>query len=397
MRKIRLLCLLPLIATLLTQDVGAQSSQPLSQQMAATAMHIWKDSLVVGSSKDGRARWVYQESVLLRGIEELYKTTGDKKYYDYIKKHVDYYVQPDGTIRTYSLKDYSIDGIPMGRIVLLLYKKTGEQKYRTAAQTLNRQLEEMPRTHEGSIWHKAIYPWQVWLDGLYMGQPFNAEYAKLFKNDTSIYNDITNQFVWIENHTRDPKTGLLYHGWDESKGMKWANDSTGCSPQFWSRAMGWYAMALADVPEFLPENHPGRQKMKEIFTRLATAVQKAQDPATGVWWQILDSVGVKGNYPESSGSCMFVYAIAKGVRLGYLPASFLATAKKGYEGIKKQFIETDASGQVNLKLTCRGAGLGNNPYRDGSFHYYISEPVITNDSHGIGSFILAANEMEKVK
>ncbi len=397
MKKLRLLSLLCLAVFFFAPSVNAQSGQPLSQQLAATAMHLWKDSLVVGSSKDGRARWVYQESVYLRGLEELYYTTGDQKYYDFIKKHVDYYVNADGSIRTYRYADMSIDNIPMGRMVLFLYKKTGEEKYLKAIQTLNRQMEEMPRTDEGSIWHKAIYPWQVWLDGLYMGQPFYAEYTKVMKKDAAIYDDITNQFVWIEAHTRDPKTGLLYHGWDESKGMKWANDVTGCSPQFWSRAMGWYALALAEVPAFMPANHPGQQKLKEIFVRLATAVQKAQDPATGVWWQITDSVGVKGNYPESSGSCMFVYALARGVRLGYLPASFLATAKKGYEGIKKQFIETDATGQVNLKYTCRGAGLGNNPYRDGSFAYYIHEPVITNDAHGIGSFILAANEMEKVK
>lgn len=393
--KLKLLAIAFSIIALQVNVVSAQAKLPLSQQMAATAMKLWKDSLVVGSSKDGRARWVYQESVVLRGMEELLKTTGDKKYYDYIKKHTDYYVNDDGTIRTYNMYNYSIDDIPMGRIVLFLYKKTGEQKYLKAAQLLNRQLEGMPRTHEGGLWHKAIYPWQMWLDGLYMGQPFNAEYAKMFKKDPAAFDDITNQFVWMEKHARDDKSGLLYHAWDESKGMKWSDDVTGKSPHFWSRGMGWYAMALAEVPDFMPEQHPGREKLKEIFVRLAAALQKYQDPASGVWWQITDSLNAPGNYLEASASCMFVYALAKGVRMGYLPASYLETAKRGFEGIKKQFIETDANGQVNLKNICRGAGLGNNPYRDGSYRYYLSEPIVTNDSHGVGACILMFNEVEK--
>ena len=231
-------------------------TKPLSEQMAATAMTKWKDSLVVGSSKDGKARWNYQESVVLKGMEEIYNTTGDKKYFDYIKRHVDYYINKDGSIRTYKQDEYSIDNIPMGRLALFLYRKTGEQKYLKAGQLVNKQLEGMPRTLEGGLWHKAIYPWQMWLDGLYMGQPFHAEYSKMFKKDIKEYDDITNQFIWMEKNTRDEKSGLLYHAWDESKGMKWSDDITGRSPHFWSRAIGWYAMALVDVPDFMPEDNP---------------------------------------------------------------------------------------------------------------------------------------------
>lgn len=374
---------------------NTSSRLPLSQQMAQTAMTKWKDSLVVGSSKDGRARWGYQESVVLRGMEEIYNVTGDKKYWDYIRHHTDYYVQSDGSIRTLNASEYSIDNIPFGRILLSLYQTTHEEKYLKAAQLLHKSLEGAPRTLEGGLWHKAIYPWQMWLDGLYMGQPFHAEYAKQFNEDAKVYNDIVNQFVWMEAHTRDEKTGLLYHAWDESKGMKWADDVTGRSPHFWSRAIGWYAMALVEVPELLPQNHPGLQKLKEILNRLAIAIKNYQDPATGVWWQITDSSKAKGNYLESSGSCMFVYALAKGVRLGYLPASYLETAKKGWAGIVKQFIEKDAAGNLLLKNTCRGAGLGGNPYRSGSYEYYLHEPVVTNDAHGIGAFLHAAIEMEK--
>lgn len=386
-----------------TVRMAAQAPPPkgspllLSQQMAQTAMTKWKDSLVVGSSKDGRARWGYQESLVLRGFEEIYKATGDKRYWDYIKHHVDYYVQPDGSIRTFRAAEYSIDNIPFGRLALRMYQATGEEKYRTAATLVHAQLEGMPRTLEGGLWHKAIYPWQMWLDGLYMGHPFHAEYAAQFKEGTGVYDDIVNQFVWMEAHSRDKKTGLLYHAWDESKGMKWADAVTGRSPQVWSRAMGWYAMATVEMLELLPQGHPGRQKLKEILGRLAAAIKTYQDPATGVWWQITDSINAKGNYPESSGSCMFVYALAKGVRLGYLPASCSETAKKGWAGIIKQFIERDAAGNVSLKNTCRGAGLGGNPYRDGSYQYYVGEPVVTNDAHGIGAFLHAAVEMEKTE
>ena len=371
-------------------------SKPLSQQMASTAMQKWKDSLVTASSKDGRARWNYQESVVLRGMQEIYKTTGDKKYYDYIKRHVDYYVNKDGSIRTYKQDEYSIDNIPMGRLTLFLYQTTGESKYLRATQLVHIQLEGMPRTLEGGLWHKSIYPWQMWLDGLYMGQPFHAEYAHAFKADSKVYDDITNQFVWMEKHARDPKSGLLYHAWDETKGMKWSDDKTGCSPHFWSRAIGWYAIALTEVPELLPEGHPGRQTLREILNRLAVAIKNYQDPQTGVWWQITDSINAKGNYLESSASCMFVYALARGVRLGYLPAAYLETARQGYEGIQKEFIATDANGQLILKNTCRSGGVGNNPYRDGSYRYYLSEPIVTNDAHGVGSFLLMANEMEKL-
>jgi unsaturated rhamnogalacturonyl hydrolase len=363
--------------------------------MAATAMHLWKDSLVLhgGGREKLPQRWVYNESVYLRGLEEVWKTTGDNIYYDFIKRRMDKFITEDGNIRTYNYCEYNIDNIPMGRLVLTLYKKTGEEKYARAARLLRKQLSEHPRTKAGGFWHKSYYPWQMWLDGIYMGQPFYAEFAQVFKEETKTFDDVVNHFVVMEKQTRDEKTGLLYHAWDESKGIKWANNITGCSPHFWSRAIGWYAMSLAEVPSFLPEGHPGKQTMIAIFTRLAAALEKSQD-ASGCWWQVTDSANAKGNYLEASGSCMFVYALAKGVRLGYLSPDYLKTARKGYEGILKHFIQKDANGQLNLTNICRGAGLGGNPYRDGSYQYYLSEPVVSNDPQGIGAFIMAANEME---
>ena len=277
---------------------------------------------------------------------------------------------------------------------MLLYRVTGKDKYKKAADLLRSQLKTHPRTNEGGFWHKKIYTNQMWLDGLYMAEPFYAEYAMLF-NEESAFDDIANQFIWMEKHARDPKTGLLYHAWDESKQQQWANKETGTSPLFWSRAMGWYANAIVDVLDYFPATHPKRQALIDILNRLVNAIEKQQDKATGLWYDIMNYNGAdkEKNYFETSASCQFTYAVAKGVRKGYLPASKISIAKKGYEGIVKKFVKVE-DGQTNLHGTVKVSGLGGNPYRDGSFNYYMSEPVIVNDPKGIGAFLLASNEME---
>ncbi|PWG78254.1 glycoside hydrolase family 88 protein [Pararcticibacter amylolyticus] len=388
MRRISIISFLSLFLTVQVSTSYAQT-KPLSEKMAATVMDIWADSLWVGRP----FKWTYDQGVLLEGISSIWQRTADKQYFDYIKKSMDFFVQSDGTIRTYDSHNYNIDNIKNGRSLLLLYKVTGQEKYLKAAKILKEQLRTHPRTNEGGFWHKKIYPYQMWLDGLYMGQPFYAEYSSLM-NDTAAFNDITNQFVYMENHSRDAATGLMYHGWDESKKEKWADKTTGRSAHIWARAMGWYGMALVDALPYFPDNHPGKKTLLDILARYAVAVQKVQNAKTGVWYDILDAPLRKGNYFESSGSSMFVYTFAKAVRLGYLPESYMKSAQKGYEGIKKQFIETVDAGKVNLKGTVSVSGLGGKPYRDGSFEYYMSEKVITNDPKGVGSFMLAANEME---
>lgn len=366
-------------------------SQSVSEKMAETVMTIWKDSLY---SPGKPARWTYDQGVILKGIEGLWYRTGDPKYFNYMQKSMDFFVNDKGEIRTYKLSDYNIDNVLCGRILISLYNVTGKEKYFKAATTLREQLKTQPRTNEGGFWHKKIYPYQMWLDGLYMGEPFYAEYSATF-NEPGNFDDIANQFIWMEKHARDPKTGLLYHGWDESKQQKWANPQTGLSPHFWARAMAWYGMALADVLEFFPAGHPKRDTLVNIFKRFCNAIQKVQDPKTGLWYDIINLPNGKGNYLESSASSMFVCAVAKGVRIGVLPASYLPIAKKGYEGILKQFIETDpATGLTGLKGTVTVSGLGGNPYRDGSYEYYMSEKVITNDPKGVGAFLQASNEME---
>lgn len=370
-------------------SVTAQKS--LSEQMVETVMHLWPDSMAL---KPGQpAKWIYDQGLVLKGVEKVWNRTGNGRYFDYIKKSMDFFVGKDGQIRTYKQSDYNIDNITPGRNLLMLYDVLGDERYRTAAATLREQLKGQPRTQEGGFWHKKIYPWQMWLDGLYMGEPFYAEYATRF-NEPTAFDDIANQFIWMEKNARDSKTGLLYHAWDESREQQWANPQTGLSPNFWGRAMGWYGMALTDVLEIFPKNHAKRAVLDAILKRYAAAVKSVQDKQTGVWWQILDKPGVKGNYLEASASSMFVYALAKGVRLGILPASDMAAARKGYAGIIKEFITVE-NGITHLNRVCQVAGLGGNPYRSGSFDYYIGEPVVTDDPKGIGAFIQTAVEMER--
>jgi unsaturated rhamnogalacturonyl hydrolase len=360
--------------------------------MADTAMNgLWKDP--AKNEAGAPSKWTYEQGLVLKGIEGVWLSTGEGKYFQYIQKSMDQFLENDGTIRTYKLDDYNLDNILPGRDLLLLYKVTGQEKYRKAAATLREQLKTHPRTSDGGFWHKKIYPFQMWLDGLYMGEPFYAEYAATFHEDAA-FDDIAKQFELMELHARDAKTGLLYHGWDESKQQQWANRETGRSPNFWGRAMGWYAMALVDTLDYFPTSHPRRSELIAILKRLAAATEKYQDPKSGLWYQVLDKGSEKGNYTEASAACMFVYALAKGVRNDYLPAKYLGVAQRGYKGILDRFIKTDGNGQVNLEGTVSVAGLGGKPYRDGSYEYYLSEKVVTNDPKGVGAFLLASSEMQ---
>ena len=381
-----LICLLTFSGMVAVQ---AQSLS-LSERMAETVMTRWRDSWEL---QPGRTeKWSYDQGVVLKGIEGVWLNTADGKYFQFIQQSMDRFVNDDGTIRTYSIDEYNIDNINNGKILLLLYKVTGQEKYLKAAALLREQLRTHPRTKEGGFWHKKIYPYQMWLDGLYMGEPFYAEYAAMFQDHLAVL-DIVDQFRFMEIHSADDRTGLLYHAWDESRQQRWADPETGRSPHFWGRAMGWYAMALVDTLDYFPQNDEKQEALIKILERLAVAVQKYQEPKSGLWYEVLDKGSAKGNYLEASVSCMFTYALAKGVRKGYLPVSYLNVARKGYRGIVTRFIKTDPGGQMNLEGTVSVGGLGGNPYRDGSYEYYLSEKVVTNDPKGIGAFLMASNEM----
>jgi unsaturated rhamnogalacturonyl hydrolase len=379
---------LPILIALVTLNVFTQA--PVSERLADTAMNrIWVDD----RNQPGiPPRWTYDQGVVLKAIEEMWYATGDPKYFRHIQKGMDYWIDADGNHKDYHLEEYNIDHVTPGQLMLTLYRATGQEKYRKIADLLRSQLKTHPRTNEGGFWHKKIYPYQMWLDGLYMGEPFYAEYSEVFGEDN--WNDIANQFVWMEKHARDPKTGLLYHGWDESKQQRWANKTTGLSPHVWGRAMGWFAMGLVDTLEHFPKTNPRRTELIAILNREAAAIEKYQDAKSGVWWDIIDLPGREKNYHESSASAMFVYAIARGVREGYLPEKFMKTAIRGWEGIKREFIKTNAKGETDWEGTVSVSGLGGNPYRDGSYEYYMSEKLRTNDPKGLGPAIKAALEME---
>jgi unsaturated rhamnogalacturonyl hydrolase len=390
MKIAKIVCLLVLFSV--AGVSGAAQTAPLSERMAATAMNsLYRNA--ARNESGTPARWTYDHGVVMKGIEAVWLSTGDGKYFSYIQQGIDHFVNDDGTIRTYNLAEYNLDNIYPGRTLLLLYKVTGQEKYKKAATLLREQLKEQPRTSDGGFWHKKVYPYQMWLDGIYMGEPFYAEYAATF-HDTAAFDDVAQQFILMERHARDPRTGLLYHGWDESKKQRWADPVTGHSPNFWGRAMGWYAMALVDTLDYFPRDHPQRAELLAILNRLAKAVEQYQDPQSGLWYLVVDKGSDEGNYLEASAACMLVYALAKGTRNGYLPASYLDVAQKGYKGIVDRFVKSDASGQVNLEGTVGVAGLGGNPYRDGSYQYYIGEKVVTNDPKGVGAFLMASSEME---
>jgi unsaturated rhamnogalacturonyl hydrolase len=389
-----LLKLFGLLVIVLINSFVKVNAQTWSEKMATTVMTVWKDSLFTDLSKP--AKWTYDQGVILKGIEDLWYRTGDVKYFNYMQQCMDFFVNERGEIRTYKLTDYNLDNLLCGRVLLTLAKVTNKEKYFKAATTLWEQLKSQPRTNEGGFWHKKIYPYQMWLDGLYMAEPFYVEYAVTVQ-DTTVFDDIALQFIRMENHARDPKTGLLFHGWDESKAQKWANPVTGTSPHFWARAMAWYGMALVDVLEKFPVSNKYHDSLQLILQRFVKAIKNVQDPKTGLWYDILNMPGAKGNYFEASASSMFVCAIAKAVRLGLIPDGNIKTAKLGYEGIITTFLEKDGAGQTNLKGTVSVSGLGGNPYRDGSYDYYMSEKVVLNDPKGVGAFLQAANEMELVQ
>jgi unsaturated rhamnogalacturonyl hydrolase len=372
------------------QDLDAQASP--SRVMARTVIKQWPAGVVSTTGHPGE--WGYEEGVLLDGMAAEWHATADGQDFAYVKAAVDKYVTEEGTIIGYKADGRTLDDIEMGRAVLLVYRVTQQAKYYRAAKFLEEQLAVQPRTASGGYWHKQIYPNQMWLDGAYMAGPFRAAYATTFQQPGD-FDDIAKQLLLMDARMRDPKTGLMRHGWDESKEMPWADKTTGLSPEVWGRAMGWYAMALVDVLDWMPTDHPQRGDLIAALNRTAAAVVKFQDVKTGLWWQVMDKGGQAGNYTEASASCMFVYALAKGVRMGYLPQSDESAARRGWEGIQKTFVTTGADGLMVLNGTVKVGGLGGKPYRSGSYEYYIGEKTQANDAKGVGAFLLAGSEMEQ--
>ncbi|MCB0424641.1 MAG: glycoside hydrolase family 88 protein [Mangrovimonas sp.] len=343
-----------------------------------------------------KPKWEYTHGLILLACQRLNAQYPNPKYDAYVKAWYNQMIDDSAHVKTYKQSVYNIDRVKPGNALIGLYNETKNEKYLKVIHLLREQLSGQPRTSEGGFWHKKVYPYQMWLDGLYMGEPFYAQYTNEFDSGESAqkaYDDIVLQFDLIQKHSKDSVTGLLYHGWDESKEQAWANKETGTSPHFWGRAMGWYMMALVDVLDYFPKEHPGYQRLVEYLNEESEVLLKYRDQ--GLWYQVLDQGGEEGNYLEASASSMFVYAFAKGANKGYLPEEFKNIANDSFQAMIKQFVTVDGDGIVSLNQVCGVAGLGGNPYRDGSYEYYVNELIRSNDPKGVGPFIMAALELDK--
>jgi len=338
-------------------------------------------------------RWSYTHGLIMMAMQRLWQHNSDERFWDYAKSYADTMIDAQGQIRDYDITEFNIDHINAGKILFLLYERSADPRYLTAIETLRTQLRWQPRTTDGGFWHKLRYPWQMWLDGLYMGSPFLAEYGKRFGDSTAV-NDVIHQILLMEKHALEPESGLLFHGYDESRLQRWSDDKTGLSPNIWGRAMGWYAMAVVDVLDHLPKNHPRRPEVMEVLKRLADAIAPYQSE-NGLWCQVLDMPQEPGNYEEATVSSMMAYVLARAVNQGYLPESYLDMARKAYAGILTHLVKVDENGVMSLEKCCAVAGLGGDPYRDGTYEYYINEKIRANDPKGTGPFILASLEFER--
>lgn len=319
---------------------------------------------------------------------------------EYVDAWYDAIIREDGSVGVnYKKANYSLDHVCPARTLFKLYELTGKQKYRACMDSIYLQLSSQPRTEAGAFWHKKIYPYQVWLDGLYMGTPFYAEYSATRLNSTHEkyvnFDDVADQFRIAYSKCYDYSTGLLRHAWDETGSMFWADPYTGQSAHSWGRAMGWYVMALVDVLDWMPEDHPARPDMLGMLHSILETLPKYADEKTGMWYQVLDCPGREGNYIESTCSAMFTYAYLKAVEKGYEP-QYAKYAKRLYRNLVKTFIREEADGTITLTQCCAVAGLGGKENRSGDYDYYIHEKITENDPKGVGPFIWASLIYERI-
>ena len=350
---------------------------------------IWN----IESIKGGKApHWNYIDGCMITSLLEIEKITGEKKYFDFAESFIDYYIADDGKILGYNVEKYNLDDLNEGRVLFELYERTGKEKYLLALREQHRHLTEQPRTCTGNFWHKLIYPNQIWLDGIYMAQVFSALYARKFGGED--YSDIIKQIKNVKKYMFDGQKGLYYHGIDCSKSAFWADKETGLSRSFWLRSIGWFSVALADVIGIITDEE-AKAEMVEIFAELMNSIIAYRDSGSGMYWQVVDKGGAEGNYLETSGSCMIAYAQLKGARLGVLSDKHRELGRQTFDGVCEKYLTVSEDGELNLGGICLVAGLGpeNNRRRDGSFEYYISEPIVENDAKGVAPFVLAYTEI----
>ncbi len=375
------------------KQTAIEPSQDWSVRMAETIMKDYPQMWRMEESEN--IKWAYTKGLMCDAFLALWKESENPAYLKYAQDYADTMIDESGTIYGYKMEDYNIDKINPGKMLFTLYEETSDIRYETALQTLREQLNNHPRTNAGGFWHKKRYPHQMWLDGLYMGSVFYARYGKQYDEPESVV-DAADWIILMEEMARDTETGLLYHAWDESREQKWANNETGLAPHFWGRGMGWYGMALVDILDYLDQNSK-RDEVIEIAKRMAKAIIKVQDPESGIWYQVLDQGNREGNYLEGSVSSMFTYFLLKAVMMNYIDDSYLEHAEKAYQGIIDNLIIEREDGGIALSPVCAVAGLGGDPYRDGTYEYYINEKKRDNDPKGVGPFILASILYEKLE
>ena len=340
------------------------------------------------------ATWNYIDGCMLGALLEMTDITGDSRFADFVEYFVDSFVSEDGSIRTFQAEKQTLDDINEGKVLFPLYRMTGKEKYRLAMDTLQNALAAQPRTYEGSWWHKKIYPHQVWLDGIYMAQVFRTLYEKHVGNGD--YSDVIAQIRVVRNRMFDEKKRLYYHGYDASKTVFWADKETGLSKSFWLRAMGWFAAALVDIADILPEGED-KGYIASLLREMMEGILPYADAQTGLYWQVVDQGGREGNYLETSGSSMMAYAMMKGARLGFLPNKYAVQGKKTFDGIVNRYLSFEGDNLV-LGGICLVAGLGpeSDRRRDGTYAYYISEPVVQNDAKGAAPFVMCYTEVMRL-
>ena len=396
-----LIALAALGAAACTSGSGALYDSPtsLAVRMAESEIARNPSPTTLDGIPAGKVKWNYTTGLELLAIRDAGDAWERPDFVAYADRYYDTIVQPDGRVLTYSRTKYNLDHICPGRALFDLCDRTEEPRYRRVLDTLFVQLQEQPRNPDGGFWHKEVYPHQMWLDGLYMAEPFYAQYA--MRNLTGAMldeavADIVNQFVTVGKHTWDPATELYRHAYDDSREMFWCDSITGQSAHAWCRALGWYAMAIVETLQYLGVSET-TQPMVDILAHIYEVLPKYADSATGMWYQVLDQPGREGNYLESTGSAMFVYAQLKAVRLGYLPAEMRDEALHRYEQMVDRFVRENPDGTISLTDCCAVAGLGGKQMRSGTFEYYISEPIIENDCKGVGPFIWASLEYDRAK
>ena len=381
-----------LAAAALLALVSCAEKVPYSVRMVRSEMQRCPSAAEL-DGMGGKLKWNYTTGLELLSFLSVYDQTADTAILGYVSRWYDAVIAEDGTILGgYKKEKYNLDHVCPGRTLLHLYQYAPKKQYAVAVETLRSQLDCQPRTEAGAFWHKAVYPSQVWLDGLYMAEPFLATYACQTAQD-SLFATVARQFLVAAEKTYDPATGLYRHAWDESRSMFWADSETGQSAHCWGRALGWYAMALVDVLDFFPADLPERGALRGILVHILETLPSYADPETGMWYQVLDCPGREGNYLEATCSAMFTYAYLKAARKGYFVRE---DAPALYESLVKTFIRENPDGTIDLTQCCAVAGLGGKENRSGTYDYYINERITENDPKGVGPFIWASLEYERL-